>query len=64
MIDRDMELVLRHFDHATINVFIDNTTTVKRDEELVQWFIQKYKFLDENPKIEVLYNNTDFGVGD
>ncbi len=64
MIDRDMELVLKHFDHATINVFIDNTTTVKRDEELVQWFIQKYKFLDENPKIEVLYNNTDFGVGD
>ena len=25
---------------------------------------EKYKFLIDNPKIEVLFNNTDFGVGD
>lgn len=64
MIDRDMTIVLERFSHATINVFVNNTTAIKRDEELVKWFIEKYKFLDENPKIEVLYNNTDFGVGD
>lgn len=64
MIDRDMEIVLNNFDHATINVFVNNTSEVKRDDEIVNWFIDKYKFLDNNPKIEVLYNNTDFGVGD
>ena len=64
MIDKDMEIVLNNFDHATINVFINNTSDIKRDDELVNWFIEKYKFLDDNPKIEVLYNNTDFGVGD
>ena len=64
VIEQDMNLVLQHFNHATINVFIDNTTAVKRDEELVRWFMEKYKCLDENPNIEVLYNNTDFGVGD
>ena len=64
MIDRDMDIVLNNFDHATINVFIDNTSSVKRDEELVNWFSNKYKYLVDNPKIEVLFNNTDFGVGD
>ena len=64
MIDRDMEIVLNNFDHATINVFINNSSSVKRDEELVKWFVEKYKFLMDNPKIEVLINNTDFGVGD
>lgn len=64
MIDKDMEIVLNNFDHATINVFVNNTSDIKRDDELVSWFIEKYKFLDDNPKIEVLYNNTDFGVGD
>ncbi|KGJ49505.1 radical SAM protein [Clostridium sp. NCR] len=64
MIDRDMDIVLNNFEHATINVFINNTSSIKRDEELVTWFKEKYKSLDENEKIEVLYNNTDFGVGE
>ncbi|MGL4910975.1 MAG: radical SAM protein [Romboutsia sp.] len=64
MIDKDMDIVIKNFDHATINVFVNNTSKLKRDDSLVSWFIDKYKFLDENSKIEVLYNNTDFGVGD
>ena len=48
----------------TINVFVNNTSSVKRDEELVNWFSNKYKHLVDNPKIEILFNNTDFGVGD
>ena len=64
IIDRDMEIIQNNFDHATVNVFVNNTTELKRDEELVKWFEEKYKFLDDNPKIEVLHNNTDFGVGD
>lgn len=64
MIDRDMDIVLNNFEHATINVFINNTSSIKRDEELVTWFKEKYQFLDGNEKIEVLYNNTDFGVGE
>ncbi|MFI3210680.1 MAG: radical SAM protein [Peptostreptococcaceae bacterium] len=65
IIDKDMEIVLNHFNHATINVFVDNTSDVKRDEELVTWFIEKYKpIFDKNERFEVLYNNTDFGVGE
>ena len=64
MIDKDMEIVQKYFDHATINVFVNNTSEVKRDQELVDWFENKYRFLIDNPKIEILFNNTDFGVGD
>ena len=64
MIDNDMKIVLEKFDHATINVYVNNTSSIKRDDDLINWFSEKYKFLDENPNIEILYNNTDFGVGD
>lgn len=64
MIEKDMNIIVEHFDHATVNVFINNSTQIKRDEELVEWFRTTYKHLDENPKIEVLYHNTDLGVGD
>lgn len=65
MIDKDMDIVLNNFDHVTINVFVNNTSDIKRDDEIVNWFVDKYKdLLDKNPNIEVLYNNTDFGVGE
>ncbi len=64
MIDQDIDIVINNFNHATINVFVNNSSKLKRDDELVKWFIDKYSYLDENPNIEVLYNNTDFGVGE
>lgn len=64
MIRKDIEILLENFKYGTINVFVNNTTSIKRDEELVQWFRKEYRYLDEHPTIEVLYHNTDFGVGD
>lgn len=64
MIKKDIEIVLNNFDHATINIFIENSTPLKRDEELIKWFEKEYKFLLDDERIEVLFNNTDFGVGD
>ncbi|MCI8949324.1 MAG: radical SAM protein [Lachnospiraceae bacterium] len=64
MIDYDIRMVKKHFRLGTINVFTNNTTQVKKDQELVEWFIKTYEWLKEDPSIEVLYENTDFGVGD
>lgn len=64
MIDKDIDIVINNFNHATINVFVNNSSKLKRDDELVKWFIDKYSYLDKNPNIELLYNNTDFGVGE
>ncbi|MCR2013848.1 hypothetical protein NSB31_29800, partial [Bacillus cereus] len=63
MINKDIDIVLKNFKYATLNVFVNNTTDIKRDEELVKWFIEEYKYLNDYDHIEVLYNNTDFGVG-
>ena len=45
-------------------MFCENTTTVKRDEELVKWIVTEvYSKLKKSNKIEILINNTDLGVG-
>jgi len=64
MIKEDINILLNHFDYGTINIFTENTTDIKRDEELISWFEREYKFLKDVSKIEVLFENTDFGVGD
>lgn len=64
MIRSDIALLKKHFKLGTINVFTNNTTDVKRDESLVQWFLTEYEYLKNDPSVEILYENTDFGVGD
>nr|WP_314656418.1 radical SAM protein [uncultured Fusobacterium sp.] len=62
MIKKDIELGLRYFKAITINVFVDNGTTVKRDIELVKWFVQDMKHLFDDDRIEILIDNKDLGV--
>lgn len=64
IIDKDIQLLTEHFSHGTINVFTNNSTSIKRDEKLVEWFVEKYEDLWNDPKVDVLYEKTDFGVGD
>ncbi|MEG2290124.1 MAG: radical SAM protein [Clostridium sp.] len=64
MIKEDIAIVLEHFDYSTINIFTENTTKIKRDGELIKWFGKEYRFLESVEKVEVLFENTDFGVGD
>ena len=61
---RDIELAERYFEYASVNVFCENGTAVKRDEELANWFVKEvYPKLKVSSKIEILINNTDLGVG-
>lgn len=64
MIAEDIRILKENFPLGTINVFTDNTTDVKRDQELVDWFMETYAWLLDDPNVEVLYERTDFGVGD
>lgn len=64
MIDRDMQILKKYFKLGTVNVYTNNTTPIKRDEALVRWFTEKYGYLENDPSVEVLWQNTDFGVGD
>ena len=64
MIRRDIDSLKKYFRLGTINIFTDNTTPVKRDDELAEWFFDEFGWLRADPEIEVLVENTDFGVGD
>lgn len=62
MIDKDIELGLKTFKSITINIFINNGTSVERDEELYRWFVEKYSYLTSNPRVELLISNKELGV--
>lgn len=64
-ISNDIELAMANFEYFSINAFVENTTTTKRDENLIHWFEDVWlKKLKNNPKVEILISNTDLGVGD
>ncbi len=64
MITKDIEIACQQFEYFSINAFVENTTEIKRDEELVRWFEEHWiKKLAGNPKVEILIQNTDLGVG-
>lgn len=60
----DIETARQHFEYFSINLFCNNSTPIRRDEELVQRFVREiYPSIKDDPRIEVLANNTDLGVG-
>ena len=60
----DIALASRYFDYFSVNLFCPNTTAVRRDEELAQWFVEEVApMLHDEPKAECLIANTDLGVG-
>ena len=63
MIRRDIKFLEEHFEKGCVNVYVDNSTEIKSDPQLIEWFENEYAYLEKNPQIEVLWHNTDFGVG-
>ncbi len=60
----DIKTAKKYFDYFSVNVFVENSTKLKRDENLIKWFVSDvYPKIKDNPKIEILLNNTDLGVG-
>lgn len=63
MIKNDIALLLANFSHGTINLFVNNSTAIKADLELQDWFKKEYAWLKNEKKVDILFENTDFGVG-
>ena len=60
----DLALAKKYFDYYSVNLFCNNSTSVKRDEALAKWFIEEVAPTLEGLKgCEVLIDNTDLGVG-
>lgn len=63
--ERDIVLGLTYFERICINMMCPNTTPVKPDPEVISLFLKEIypKYMD-NERIDILVQNTDFGVGD
>ena len=63
MIERDIDYLTKYFRYGCINIYNNNSTNIEADFELIEWFKGKFKYLEENKYIDILWSNTDFGVG-
>lgn len=63
MIKKDIALGLEHFERICLNVMCDNSK-MKADRGVIEGFIKNiYPQIKDNPRIDILLENTDFGVG-
>ena len=62
---RDVELGLRYFERICINIMVENSTKIKPDEKVITLFRQNlYEKYKNNSRVDILMENTEFGVGD
>lgn len=61
----DIELGLANLDRICINIMTENTTAIKPDSQVIATFVNEImpRYADD-PRVDILLNNTDFGVGD
>lgn len=60
----DIELGLKYFERICINIMTPNTMPVKPDTELIKQLTKElYPQYINNDRVDILMNNTDFGVG-
>lgn len=60
----DIEIGLKYFERVCVNIMVENTMPIKPDEKVIEKF-KKYvypKYIG-NDRVDILINNTDFGVG-
>ncbi len=61
---RDIELGLVNFERVCVNIMQPNSKKLKPDTEVIKIFTENiYNEIKDNPRVDVLMNNTDFGVG-
>lgn len=62
---RDIETGLSLFERICINIMVENSTKVKPDRDVIQIFAQNlYPVYIGNERVDILMENTEFGVGD
>ena len=60
----DIEIGLKYFERICINLMVENTTNIRPDNEVLQIFMKElYPLYINNPRVDILTENTDFGVG-
>ena len=62
---RDIELGLQNFDRICLNIMCPNSSTIDPDDAVIEAFVREiYPIYRDDDRVDILLNNTDFGVGD
>lgn len=62
---RDLEIGLRYFDRVCVNVMTANGSKIRPDQAVCDLFVREVApAYEENPRVDILLQNTDFGVGE
>ena len=62
---KDIELGLANFERICINIMCANSTGIKPCKSVIKKFVRNiYPEYKDNERVDILINNTDFGVGD
>lgn len=60
----DIETGLQYFERVCVNIMVANTRPILPDPRVIKIFKQKiYPVYRDNDRVDILLNNTDFGVG-
>lgn len=62
--ERDILIGLEYFERVCVNIMVENTSKIKPDPIVIEAFTTYiYPKYINNPRIDILMENTDFGVG-
>ena len=60
----DIETGLSYFERVCVNIMTANTGPIQPDPQVIGVFLEQiYPLYRENARVDILLNNTDFGVG-
>lgn len=60
----DIETGLQYFERVCVNIMVENGMPIKPDERVIKIFLEQvYPLYKDNERVDILLNNTDFGVG-
>lgn len=61
----DIETGLKHFERICVNIMVENEAPLQPSDQVRQAFVNEiYPDYKDNPRVDILLHNTDFGVGD
>lgn len=61
---QDIETGLKYFERVCVNIMVENGMPIKPDKRVTDIFLKNvYPLYKENDRVDILLNNTDFGVG-
>ena len=62
---KDIQLGLEYFERICINIMCQNTSKILPDKAVIDAFVRDiYPLYKDDGRVDILLNNTDFGVGE